>query len=224
MKDIKAQKAGMLLQKLVSEGEHENQDFKFTVNDPRKIARTVSAFANHSGGHLLIGVDDNGTVKGVRSEEDIYVVEAAAQMYCEPPCPIEFTGYKAPGGALVIRAEISPSHSRPVYVREEDGKYKAYYRVSDENILAHPLMLRAWKYVDDPGSSLLFDVDSRHTSVLDVLKKQSLSPEDLARRIELSRQSLRQIIVELYGMKLIDFVFRDRKFVLEIKSENVKDN
>ncbi len=86
MKDIKAIKGRYYVHELVEQGEHVNQDFKFAVSDPRKIARSISAFANHSGGHLLIGVKDNGVIAGVRTaDEEIYVVEQAAERYCRPP-------------------------------------------------------------------------------------------------------------------------------------------
>ena len=45
---------------LIAEGEHQQQDFKFEISDARKIAKTLSAFANTDGGRLLIGVKDNG--------------------------------------------------------------------------------------------------------------------------------------------------------------------
>ena len=44
---------------LIAEGEHQQQDFKFEISDARKIAKTLSAFANTDGGRLLIGVKDN---------------------------------------------------------------------------------------------------------------------------------------------------------------------
>ena len=49
---------------LIAEGEHQQQDFKFEISDARKIAKTLSAFANTDGGRLLIGVKDN-----VKSQE-----------------------------------------------------------------------------------------------------------------------------------------------------------
>ena len=64
---------------LIAEGEHQQQDFKFEISDARKIAKTLSAFANTNGGRLLIGVKDNGKIAGVRSEEEKYMIEAAAQ-------------------------------------------------------------------------------------------------------------------------------------------------
>ena len=44
------------IEELISQGEHQQQDFKFEVSDSKKIARTLSAFANTDGGRLLIGV------------------------------------------------------------------------------------------------------------------------------------------------------------------------
>ena len=48
------------IRQLVSEGEHCHQDFKFEISDARKIARSLSAFANTEGGRLLVGVKDIG--------------------------------------------------------------------------------------------------------------------------------------------------------------------
>ena len=59
------------IQNLIEDGEHEQQDFKFKISDARKIARSISAFANHSGGCLLVGVKDNGKVVGIECEEEI---------------------------------------------------------------------------------------------------------------------------------------------------------
>ena len=60
--------------KLIEEGEHQQQDFKFEISDARKIAKSLSAFSNTDGGRLLIGVKDNGKIAGVRSEEEIYMI------------------------------------------------------------------------------------------------------------------------------------------------------
>lgn len=217
MKDLKATHADALLQRLIAEGEHVGQDFKFTVNDPRKIARSVSAFANNAGGHLLIGVDDNGNIRGVRNEEDIYIVEAAAEIYCQPACTPTFTAYKAKGGVVVIRADIAKSTNRPVFVKETDNKLQAYYRVADENIVAHPLMVRAWKMTDDPDRNIFFNINSYRTSILTTLQGAPLTFEQLSRKIKLSKAKLEDAIVELAAMNVIDFTFTDRQFYITLR-------
>ena len=85
------------IHRLISEGEHVHQDFKFEISDARKIAKSISAFANTEGGRLLVGVKDNGKIAGVRSEEEIYMIEAAAQRYCQPPVDIHTYIYKVEG-------------------------------------------------------------------------------------------------------------------------------
>lgn len=213
MKDIKATHASKLLHRLISEGEHVTQDFKYTINNPRKIARSLSAFANNAGGRLLIGVDDNGVIKGVRSEEDIYVVEAAAEIYCTPPLHPSFTAYKDKGGALVIRADVEKADLRPVYVKEADNQLKAYYRVADENILAHPLMVAVWEN-SRRNPSFSFELSPERVSILKCLESQPLSVEELLCAVRMSKDRLEKTITELCAMHLIDFTFSDRQFKL----------
>ena len=70
---------------MIAEGEHQRQDFKYCINDSRKIARSMVAFANTDGGRLLLGIRDNGSVAGVRTDEEYYMAEAAAKLYSKPP-------------------------------------------------------------------------------------------------------------------------------------------
>lgn len=218
MKDIHASRASYLVARLIAEGEHENQDFKFTVNDPRKIARTVSAFANHSGGRLLIGVNDNGVPRGVRSEEDIYVVEAAAQMYCTPPCEPTFTAYRVDGGVTVIRADIAPAVHRPVRVIEADGTRHAYFRIADENILAHPLMVRAWTAAEKADGTV-FALNAERSALLSLLDDGPITPEQAALRLEMSRRAFETIVVDLAALGIIDFRFINRHFHI-VRNDN----
>lgn len=132
------------IQKLILQGEHQKQDFKFQVNDSRKIARTLSAFANTNGGKLLIGVKDNGVVAGVRSEEEFHMIEAAAQMYCKPHMDFAHRTWNVDGKTL-LEIDIPELDYKPCYAENEQGKWMAYIRVIDQNILATPLQLKYWK-------------------------------------------------------------------------------
>jgi predicted HTH transcriptional regulator len=69
------------LKELIRGGENQRVDFKYCINDSRKIARTLSAFANTEGGILLLGVRDNGSIAGVNSDEEYYMIETAARIY-----------------------------------------------------------------------------------------------------------------------------------------------
>jgi len=119
-------------------------DFKYEISDAMKMARTFSSFANTDGGILLIGVKDNGKIKGVRTDEEYYMAESAAKIYCNPEVP--FTAEKwIVEGKTVLEIRIPPSVKKPHYARDRDYKWQAYVRVKDENMAANPVLLKVWK-------------------------------------------------------------------------------
>ncbi len=219
MKDIRAVRGRRYILDLIAEGEHEQQDFKFSITDACKIARSISAFANNRGGRLLIGVKDNGTVAGVRNEEDIYVVEQAARMYCRPEQHVEFDAFRVDASAVVIRATIAPSPRRPVQARDSDGRWTAFYRVADENIHAHPLMVAAWRMASAAGGagSLVMGPDGHETRLLQLVAaagEAGLDPEEAAPALALSRATTAAIITRLAATGLLAFRYSAPAFRL----------
>lgn len=197
---------------LVAEGEHERQDFKFAISDARKIARSVSAFANTAGGRLLVGVKDNGELAGVRNEEDIYVVEQAARRYCSPEVEVEFTAFRVDERKIIIRVSIPQVASRPVYCLEDDGRRRAYCRVADENIVAHPLMVRAWRS-DAPAS---FALDATSSSLLALLDANPAGVDvpEVAIALKISQCRAESLIVNMVGAGIVGFVYHAPKFLI----------
>ncbi len=215
MKDIKAVKGKYYIQRLIEEGEHVHQDFKYAISDARKIARSLSAFANNDGGRLLVGVKDNGAIAGVRSEEDIYVIEQAAEMYCEPPLPVEVTAFACGEGAVVMRVVIERAESRPVVVCEADGKRRAYYRVADENIAVSPLIVRAWRARAAEATPRLMSIDGVAAELLHLAgEADGTDTDSLMRAAHVSRSTAEDTVVTLHAMGLVDFVYRDGRFVI----------
>ncbi len=132
------------IQALIHDGEHQQQDFKFGITDSRKIARSLVAFANTDGGRLLIGVKDNGVIAGVRSDEEYYMVESAAQMYSKPEIRFESKVWKEEG-KTVLEVWVPPSPLRPHFVKEPGGIFQAYVRSKDENIKADEVLVCVWQ-------------------------------------------------------------------------------
>ncbi|OFY57296.1 MAG: hypothetical protein A2X04_17630 [Bacteroidetes bacterium GWF2_41_9] len=103
-------------------GENQRLDFKYCVSDSRKIARTLSAFANSDGGKLLIGVRDNGSIAGIRSDEKAYMVDAAALLYCRPEISFA-TKHHVAAGKTILKVEVPRGDKRPYQARDESGSY-----------------------------------------------------------------------------------------------------
>jgi predicted HTH transcriptional regulator len=123
------------LEKMIAEGEHLHQDFKYFLSDAKKIARSVAAFANTEGGRLLIGVKDNGKIVGIKNDEDIHLIEAAAQVFCSPAVDYEPKIWEY-GTKRVLEVDIEPSPAAPHTAPTENGGRAVFIRKADENKVA----------------------------------------------------------------------------------------
>ncbi len=133
------------IKNLIQQGEHQQLDFKFEISDSKKIARSLAAFANTDGGKLLVGVKDNGVIAGVRSEEEYYMVEGAASMYCKPEVRFITKEWRI-DGKLVLEVKVDKSSLKPHYATDKEGRWKVFVRVNDQNLLANKVLLQVWKH------------------------------------------------------------------------------
>ncbi len=137
------------IQKLISEGEHQQLDFKFGITDSKKIARSLAAFANTDGGRLLLGVKDNGSIAGVRSDEEFYMVEAGASLFCKPEVYFELKEWTE-NGRTVLEIIIPKSLDGPHAAPDKEGVYRVFVRVGDQNYPANGVLRKVWKKQNDP--------------------------------------------------------------------------
>jgi predicted HTH transcriptional regulator len=132
------------IKKLIKEGENQQLDFKYCISDSKKIARTISAFANTDGGRLLIGVRDNGRIAGIRSDEEYYMIDTAAKLFCRPEIPVVIRQHITEG-KTILEVEVTKGDKRPYQAKGEDGKWKAYFRQNDQNLVANSVLLHLWR-------------------------------------------------------------------------------
>ncbi len=142
------------IKNLILQGEHQQLDFKFQVNDSRKIARTLVAFANTDGGKLLIGVKDNGVIAGIRTEEEYHMIEAAAGMYCKPEMDFASRHWSI-DGKKVLEVDVPRAQAKPVYAKTENSTWMAWVRVGDQNIVADTIMIKYWKRQKSPQGTVI---------------------------------------------------------------------
>lgn len=198
------------LLELIGEGEHQRQDFKYRVDDPRKLAKSVSAFANTDGGRLLIGVRDDGHIAGVRKEGEIYVMHQAAYKFCQPEASVRFDTYHAEGHTVVV-ATVPPSDKKPICAQDEDGKMRAYIRIKDENIVASPVLFELWKESQKPqGALLTFDEEIR--GLLDVMQGQQ-TLKQIVHACKLPRHKVITLLAHLIRFGTVKWAYVEKEFV-----------
>lgn len=198
---------------LIGEGEHQQQDFKYRVDDARKLAKSVSAFANTDGGRLLIGVRDDGFIAGVRKEGEIHVMHQAAYKYCQPEASVRFDTYHAEGRTVVI-ATVPPSDKKPVCAQDEDGIMRAYIRIKDENIVASPVLFKLMKESQQPqGALLTMDDDIRR---LLSMMEEPLTLNRLVKLVKLPRPKVVALLAHLIRFGTVRWEYVDQDFLFSL--------
>ena len=183
------------IQRLISEGEHVHQDFKFEISDARKIAKSISAFANTEGGRLLVGVKDNGKIAGVRSETYIYKVE----------------------GKDVLEVVIDESPRKPVYALDAEERRWAYVRIKDENILASPIHLNIWQH-NRHEEKVIIAYTQREQQVLNLLAQHPcLTLNQCQRLTRMNRKLITNLLADFIRFGLVEQVFHEHTFYFRLK-------
>lgn len=198
------------LRSLISEGEHQQLDFKFEISDARKIAKTLSAFSNTEGGRLLIGVKDNGRIAGVRSDEEYYMAESAATLYCKPEVQFESRSYEIEG-KQVLEIYIPPVRNKPIYARDENNRWMAYVRVGDQNALAGIVQLQVWKEADRERGKLLEYTRSEELLLRYLEGKKEVSLSRIQRDMGYQRKELVNLMTKLVLFNVVEMHYSDGK-------------
>ena len=219
------------LQSLIREGEHQQQDFKYRVSDARKLAKSVSAFANTDGGRLLIGVRDDGHMSGVRDDEEIYMMHQAAYRYCRPQASIKFDTYHVPpsdygngarGLRTVVIATVPPSDRRPICAIDDEGRQRAYIRIADENIVASPVHLAIWRDQQNPQGTMMTYTDTVR-KLIDALGPADgdadaprLTLNQIVRRSAIPRHKVITLLARLVRFRIAQWEYADQQFLFSL--------
>lgn len=145
----------MNIKKLIMQGEGTTLDFKKTITSTEKIAKSLVAFANNRGGQLLIGVADDGSIKGVKSEdEERYMITKSAHQFCKPALEPTFEEVYV-DDKLVLIVNIPKSDMKPHYALDENKKWWVYFRVDDKSILASKIIVDVLKKNNQESGQLI---------------------------------------------------------------------
>jgi predicted HTH transcriptional regulator len=123
-------------------------EFKLKLNYPDKIANEIVALANAKGGWLLLGVSDDGQIKGLKNpEEDEYEFDKLCRELIK--FPVEYQKYfvKVDDKRKVLAIRVAELLQKPTYSLENKFQKMgtAYIRVGDKSVQASKLVCRILK-------------------------------------------------------------------------------
>src|ERR1700749_264794 len=187
----------MNLKRLIFEGEGVKLDFKKTITSCEKIARTMVSYANNKGGKLLIGVADDGTIKGVKSEdEERYMITKAATLYARPALEPKFEEIYV-DDKLVLVVDTPQSDLKPHYALAEDGKWWVYVRVKDKSVLASKIVVDVLKRSTEENG-VLIEYSTKEKALLEYLdKRERIKIKEYGKLLKLPRRNAQRILVNM---------------------------
>lgn len=207
------------LLKRIAQGESQLLDFKFAVNDSRKIARSMAAFSNTDGGSLLIGVKDNGHLAGIRSDEELYMAEAAATMYCRPEIDFNSVLYRIQNKDI-LEIIIPARPDILTFAPDEQQQWIAWIRHFDTNHPAGSIYESVWARRRS-SEGLNLRPDEYHKAVMELmLMKGEVSLSKIENDLGLQKEQTKTILEELILMHLADFRPGPNGMMYILKSED----
>jgi predicted HTH transcriptional regulator len=141
------------LKRIVSLGEGQHLEFKRRVPRPERLAKEIVAFANTQGGRLLLGVDDDGLISGVKDvHEEIFLLEKALETHCDPAIGFRIHALPVSRRREVVVIDVPDSSSKPHFLVHtgNDDRPTAYVRVSDRSIEASREVVRMMRWKRKP--------------------------------------------------------------------------
>jgi len=207
------------IRQLISQGEGQTLDFKYEISDASKIARSLAAFSNTDGGKLLIGVKDNGNITGIHSEEEYYMIEAAAQLCCKPEVHFTFRRWDIEK-KTILEVDIPKAKKRPYFAKTSDGKWLAYIRVKDQNLLANRVLLKIWEK-ENSNKGTWIKYGEAEKKLLDYLQNNPhITLSKFSRIAKIPLKKAEEILVNLILPGILEMEFTEKSVYYYLKKKN----
>lgn len=188
----------MNLRALIRQGEGEQLEFKKKTTHPTRIARTLASLANTHGGQVLVGVDDDGRVVGVRdAEEEMYQLREAAAHYIEPPLELFFKEIEEEAGVVLV-VTVPESRNKPHRAQIAPDEWRSYVRVRDESVLASSLTEKVLKRQQPEARLEKLPLNKDELRVLDHLRAHPrLTVLECTKLLNVSRRRAYRLLIKL---------------------------
>ena len=123
------------LQDIIDAGEGSKTEFKRDGLRPEQLAREIVSFANMNGGRILLGVEDDGTVSGVRRRDlQAWVMDAVIGRCVVPPLIPDYEEVAMDGGVVAV-IDVPPGVAKPYAVKRGE-RLDGYLRLGNTCQLA----------------------------------------------------------------------------------------
>ncbi|MBK5913952.1 RNA-binding domain-containing protein [Rhodocyclus purpureus] len=124
------------LLEIIANGENSGVEFKRDDVRPEQLAKEIVALANLQGGRVLLGVEDDGSISGVRRDDlETWIMDTVFGRYIHPLILPFYEEVVLDGGKRVAVVSITQGTAKP-YVLRSNNREEIYVRVGSTSRLA----------------------------------------------------------------------------------------
>ena len=200
------------LDDLIEQGEHARLEFKRSISSAQRIARTLTAFANTSGGTLLVGVADDGRILGVGSEfKEVHKIEEATDRLIEPALTVSYETL-APDGRTVLIITVPESDEKPHYLVDAVGKRTLYVRVKDKSTPTSTIITAT-----DTATSELIKSPTARTLIQYLRKNETITADKFGKLVNISDYRAGKLLRQLAERGLLILIDKPRPIRYALK-------
>lgn len=211
------------LKKQVEYGEGQTLEFKKKANYPEKIVKELVAFANSEGGHLLLGVDDDGGLSGTRDiEGEVFILEKAILELIRPQLSYQVSILQLTEKKGIAVFEVPESLKKPHFVREhrQTRKGQAFVRSGHESVKAsremREILQRRLKNRD-----IQFTYGDKEKSLLAYLDENGkISLDEFAAEVSISKFKASRTLIRLVLANVLDIIPSAKGDIYVLKNGN----
>lgn len=121
---------------IIANGENSGVEFKRDDIRPEQLGKEVVALANHQGGIILIGVEDDGTISGIKRDDlETWIFDTVFDRYIHPMILPFYETVLMDDGKSVAVISFPQGTSKP-YVLRHNGREEIYIRAGSTSRLA----------------------------------------------------------------------------------------
>lgn len=137
------------LQSVVAQGENLHVEFKHKLPEWPKLVREIVAFANTQGGTVWIGVNDDGTIPGLRDPREIEeAIELNLDLWMRPAPEWRLDVVPLSRKRAVVGIAVPRSKTKPHFAKESstDEVGHALIRIADNSVRASKEAVELLRY------------------------------------------------------------------------------
>ena len=201
------------LKRIVSAGETNQVEFKIKANHPEKIVKEMVAFANAKGGVLLIGVNDDKEIVGLKDpDEEIEVLGKCIRELVWPEIRFEIELIPVNKKRKVVLYKIRESRNKPHFVNPVPGSKNgtAYFRFQDRTIQASPELLAVIRKRKRHKKGFLFEYGETEEQVIkSIHSREIMTIREIAEATGIEKKYVSKALVDLVLANVLEIEPRD---------------